>query len=101
VRLSFVRRCLLTCARRWRSTWLFGYDLDASARARHFIRPGLPSTSGLSFGWILRGHERMDSRTALLKTLVLKRPTLILAIACLALGGRPLVRLSSSGPPPG
>jgi O-antigen/teichoic acid export membrane protein len=67
-------------------TWLLGYDVRTRVLSGVLILGWLPQYLGLSFGWVFRGHERMD-RDALLNV-VLKVATLILSIACLALGGR-------------
>jgi O-antigen/teichoic acid export membrane protein len=68
------------------TTWLLGYDVPTRVLSGALILGWLPQYLGLSFGWVFRGHERMD-RDALLNV-VLKVATLILSIACLALGGR-------------
>jgi O-antigen/teichoic acid export membrane protein len=66
--------------------WLLGYDLSTRLLAGALILAWLPQYLALSFGWVFRGYGRMD-RDALL-AVILKLVTLIVSIACLALGGR-------------
>jgi O-antigen/teichoic acid export membrane protein len=77
---------LLACAAAVATTWLLGYDVRTRALTGALILAWLPQYLGLSFGWVFRGHERMD-RDALLNV-VLKLATLLGSIACLGFGGR-------------
>jgi len=77
---------LFVCAVAVAITWLLGYDMRTRVLTGALILGWLPQNLGLSFGWVFRGHERMD-RDAVLNV-VLKLATLIGSIACLALGGR-------------
>jgi O-antigen/teichoic acid export membrane protein len=77
---------LLACPVAVATTWLLGYDVRTRVLTGALILGWLPQYLGLSFGWVFRGHERMD-RDAVLNV-VLKLVTLIASIAGLALGGR-------------
>jgi O-antigen/teichoic acid export membrane protein len=86
---------LIVCAVAVGMTWLLGYDVRTRLLVGAAILAALPQSLGLSFGWVFRGHQRMD-RDALLNV-ALKLAILISAIACLALGGRlPGLILASS-----
>jgi O-antigen/teichoic acid export membrane protein len=67
-------------------TWLFGYDLRTRTLAGVLILALMPQYLALSYGWVFRARERMEY-DALIQV-VLKFSTLMLALACLALGGR-------------
>ena len=77
---------LLACVVAVGTTWAFGYDMRTRVLTGALILGYLPQYLGLSFGWVFRGHERMD-RDAMLNV-VLKLATLIGSIICLELGGR-------------
>ena len=68
------------------STWVLRYDLRTQLLTGALILAWLPQYLGLSFGWIFRGHERMDRDAAI--NVVLKLATLVGAIVCVELGGR-------------
>jgi O-antigen/teichoic acid export membrane protein len=67
-------------------TWLLGYDLRTRLLTAALILGWLPQYLGLSFGWVFRGRERMDSDAVL--NVVFKVATLVGSIVCLAIGGR-------------
>jgi O-antigen/teichoic acid export membrane protein len=66
--------------------WLLGYDLRMCLLAGLFIMAWLPQYLGLTYSWVFRGRERMEY-DALIQV-VLKSSTLVIALACLWLGGR-------------
>jgi O-antigen/teichoic acid export membrane protein len=74
---------LLACAVAVATTWLLGYDVRTRVLTGALILGWLPQYLGLSFGWVFRGHERMDLDALL--NVVLKLATVIGSIACLAL----------------
>ncbi len=76
----------LSCVVAVASTWALGYDVRTRVLAGALIVAWMPQALGMSFGWVFRGHERMD-RDALLNV-ALKLATLLASIACLAWGGR-------------
>src|ERR1700736_2651724 len=76
---------LLACAVAVATTWLLGYDVRTRVLTGALILGWLPQYLGLSFGWVFRGHERMDLDAVL--NVVLKLATVIGSIAFLALGG--------------
>ena len=80
--LTAVAMCGLAVA----VTWLLGYDLRTRLLAGLLIVAWLPQYMGLTYSWAFRGRERMEY-DALIQV-VLKFGTLVLAVACLALGGR-------------
>jgi O-antigen/teichoic acid export membrane protein len=77
---------LLTCVVAVASTWLLRYDLHTQLLTGAMILGLLPQYIGLGFGWIFRGHERMDRDAAI--NVMLKLATLIGAVVCVELGGR-------------
>jgi O-antigen/teichoic acid export membrane protein len=77
---------LLACVVAIASTWLLDFDPRARLLTGALMLGWLPQCLGLSFGWVFRGHERMDSDAMI--NVVLKAATLIGSIVCLALGGR-------------
>ena len=77
---------LVACVVAVASTWVLRYDLRTQLLTGALILAWLPQYLGLSFGWIFRGHERMDRDAAI--NVVLKLATLVGAIVCVELGGR-------------
>jgi len=67
-------------------TWVIGYDLRTCVLTGWLILCWLPMSSGLAYGWAFRARERMEY-DALIQV-VLKFLTLVIALACFALGGR-------------
>ena len=67
-------------------TAMIGYDLRTRLLAGLLIMCWLPMSSGLAYGWVFRARERMEY-DALIQV-VLKFTTLVISLACLALGGR-------------
>ena len=80
---------LVACRLPSASTWVLRYDLRTQLLTGALILAWLPQYLGLSFGWIFRGHERMDRDAAI--NVVLKLATLVGAIVCVGVG-RPVVR---------
>jgi O-antigen/teichoic acid export membrane protein len=67
------------------TTWALGYNVYTCMLTVVLILALLPQYLGLSFGWVFRGHERME-RDAILNV-VLKLATLVASIGCIVLGG--------------
>lgn len=68
------------------ATSLLNYDVRTRVLAGLLILAWVPQYLALSFTWVFRGRERMEF-DALLQV-ALKFVTLVIALACLALGGR-------------
>jgi O-antigen/teichoic acid export membrane protein len=77
---------LIACVVAVTSTWLLGYDLSTRVLTGALIVGSLPQYLGLSFGWVFRAHERMDSDAVL--NVVFKVAMLFGSLVVLALGGR-------------
>ncbi len=77
---------LLACVIAVAASWLLRYDARTQLLTAALILGSLPQYLGLSFGWIFRGHERMDRDAAI--NVVLKLATLLGAVVCIELGGR-------------
>jgi O-antigen/teichoic acid export membrane protein len=82
LRIAFA---LLACPVTIASSWLLGYDIQTCLLSGLLVVAWLPQYLGLSFGWVFRAWERMDSDALL--NVVLKLATLAGSIACLKLGG--------------
>ena len=85
---------LLACGVTAAVVWLLGYDARTRLLAAVMILGLLPQYLGLSFGWVFRAHERMDSDALL--NVVCKLVTLVGSVICLALGGRLLGLVGAS-----
>jgi O-antigen/teichoic acid export membrane protein len=77
---------LMMCAIAVTITWLLGYDVRTRLFAGLLILAWVPQYLGLTYSWAFRGHERMEY-DALIQV-VQKFSMLVLALACLRLGGR-------------
>jgi O-antigen/teichoic acid export membrane protein len=76
---------IIVCGLAVALTWLLGSGLRTGLLAGLLILAWLPQYLGLTYSWAFRGRERMEY-DALIQV-VLKFGTLVLALACLALGG--------------
>jgi O-antigen/teichoic acid export membrane protein len=77
---------VVMCALAVALTWVLGYDVRTRVLAGLLIAAWLPQYLGLTYSWAFRGHERMEYDAYI--QVVLKFSTLVLALSCLALGGR-------------
>jgi O-antigen/teichoic acid export membrane protein len=85
----------LACPIVFAVTWLLGYEMLTRVLAVVVIVASLPQYLGLSFGWVFRAYERMDSDALI--NVVFKLANLVFAILCLALGGRVVALLLAWG----
>jgi O-antigen/teichoic acid export membrane protein len=68
------------------ATWAMGYSRNVLTLTALMTIALLPSTLGLSYSWVFRAAERMEYDATI--NVVFKASTLVLALVCLALGGR-------------
>lgn len=87
--------CLLACPIVVAITWVLGYDRLTQVLAGLAVLTSLPQYLGLSFGWVFRAWERMDHDALI--NVVFKLANLVLAVVCLALGGRVVALVLACG----